>query len=308
MQDSAHVMAELATPLGEPGSGRQRYGAAMALHHAGRIPAEVLEVYRICSARDRDDPLALIRARGLPVPEAAIPSTETPIAALVGEIETYLRSLDGPGVAEVRTGMARWRNGPVTCPPAPGRLAMQDHLATALDTLRARHPALARAIADAAPVLDWHAFTDYPPAEIGADFLSGNAFCSVIGETGPVRSVDFDLGLFLLPPHLLYRDRCHRAPELYAPLTGPHGWRFSPGDPLVLKDAHDPVWNAPFVPHLTKVGPHPFLCIYAWTADVNCPVRVLPAGDWTALEALRLEASAPGGAVGRRIPPGPARR
>ncbi len=42
----------LDAPLGQPGSGRVRYGAAMALYAQGQISAEVLEVYRIASAHD----------------------------------------------------------------------------------------------------------------------------------------------------------------------------------------------------------------------------------------------------------------
>ena len=66
------------------------------------------------------------------------------------------------------------------------------------------------------------------------------------------------------------------APELYAPLTGPHGWRFAPGRPLIVKPAGEPVWNPPLQPHLTKVGPHPFLCLFAWTRDVSLPATRYP--------------------------------
>ncbi|MEY3081265.1 MAG: hypothetical protein RJA94_1250, partial [Pseudomonadota bacterium] len=47
-------------------------------------------------------------------------------------------------------------------------------------------------------------------------------------------------------------------------------------------------WNPPLQPHLTKVGPAPFLGLYVWTRDVNEPARVLPADDWASLEALSL--------------------
>ncbi|MDZ7908534.1 MAG: dimethylsulfonioproprionate lyase family protein [Gemmobacter sp.] len=117
-------------------------------------------------------------------------------------------------------------------------------------------------------------------------FADGHAFASLLGEAAPIPAQDFDLGLFLIAPHVLYRDHAHAAPELYAPLTGPHGWRFGPGRPLVLKPAHQPVWNPPQRPHLTKVGALPFLCLFAWTREVNSPARVIPADDWPALEAL----------------------
>ena len=71
-------------------------------------------------------------------------------------------------------------------------------------------------------------------------------------------------------------------------MTGPHGWRFGPGTPLIVKPAHEPVWNPPDAPHMTKIGPVPFLCIFGWTKDVMLPARVLPAADWAELEALRI--------------------
>ena len=55
-----------------------------------------------------------------------------------------------------------------------------------------------------------------------------------------------------------------------------------------IKPAHQPVWNEPFQPHLTKVGPMPFLSLYCWTRDNDKPARVLAATDWAELEALRL--------------------
>jgi hypothetical protein len=288
MQDNGRIAAQLATPLGEPGSGRQRYGAAMALYQAGQLSAQVLEVYRICSPRDGDDPVSLIRARGLKPPDPIQTGPRARIAALVDEIDLYLSSLDGPGIAEVRSGIATWRGNPIGGVEGWKNPVVADHLSAALAPLQATHPALARAIAEAAPDLDWHHFSDYPAADIGEAFLSGNAYCTLIGESGPIRAEGFDLGLFLIAPHLLYRDRHHKAPELYVPLTGPHGWRFVPGGPLSIRQAHEPVWNEPFVPHLTKVGPVPFLSLFGWTQDVNDPPHVLPADDWNALEALRL--------------------
>lgn len=51
------------TPLGEPWSGRTRYAAAMFFHKRGDMGAETLEVYRLCSRLDSEDPLAIIRQR-----------------------------------------------------------------------------------------------------------------------------------------------------------------------------------------------------------------------------------------------------
>ena len=68
----------LDAPLGQPGSGRVRYGAAMALYAQGQISAEVLEVYRIASAHDGRDPAVILREMGLPVPKSG--ATPQPVA------------------------------------------------------------------------------------------------------------------------------------------------------------------------------------------------------------------------------------
>ncbi len=56
-------------PLGQMGSGRVRYGAAMLLWQRGMISAEVLEVYRVASAHDGRDPLLELRSLGLTAPD-----------------------------------------------------------------------------------------------------------------------------------------------------------------------------------------------------------------------------------------------
>lgn len=275
-------------PLGTPGSGRQRYAAAMARHGTGQISDAVLEVYRIASARDDLNPADLLMEKGLPMPPHPTPTPKDMIRALVDAADSYLSTLTGPGVAEVRAGIAAARPGPVTPHTARPNRVLSDHLPTALATLTPTHSALSQAIADAAPHLDWHAFDGYPLDDIGAAFANGQVCASIIGEDAPIAAADFDLGLFLIAPHILYRDHHHAAPELYAPLTGPHGWRFGPASPLLIKQAHDPVWNDPHRPHLTKVGPIPFLCLFGWTRDVNENPQVIPATDWPALEAMRL--------------------
>lgn len=282
------VLTQLASPVGLPGSGRLRYGAAMALYRRGEISAAVLEAYRVASALDGQDPAAILAAEGLPLPPLPTQDATAAIRGLVEEADIYLFTLPGPGVAEVRAGLAAARGGPVV-PGGRPNAVMAAHLAPALTTLAPTHPALAAAIAGAAPHLDWVTYDAYPRDQIGAAFAEGHAFASVVGGGAPIPADGFDFGLFLIAPHVLYRDHNHAAPELYAPLTGPHGWRFGPGTPLVVKPAHQPVWNDPYRPHATKVGAVPFLCLFGWTRDVNEPARVLPALDWPELEAMRLD-------------------
>ena len=64
-EEAAENWALIKTPLGEPWSGRTRYAAAMFFYKRGEMNAETLEVYRICSRLDREDPLPIIRDRGV---------------------------------------------------------------------------------------------------------------------------------------------------------------------------------------------------------------------------------------------------
>lgn len=278
-------MSNLTLPLGARGTGRARYAAAMEAYQAGRISPEVLEIYRVASALDGQDPgPALARIGAAP---AEPPSGALLLSRLIEEADRYLATLPGPGVAEVRAALNLWRGGPVSLTPQ-SHPVVAAHLGDALAPLAATHLALAQAIAGAAPYLTWQPYDRYPPAEIGAAFAQGQAYASLIGEEANIPATGYDLGIFLIAPHLLYRDHHHAAPELYAPLTGPHGWRFGPGTPLIVKPAHDPVWNDPHRPHLTKVGPTPFLALFGWTRDVREAAEVIPADDWPALDALRL--------------------
>jgi len=281
--DAARAM--LATPLAEPGSGRHRYGAAMTFYNAGLIGADVLEVYRTCANLDAEDPAAIMAERGLPDVAAASEDPAQKIAALAEAADRYLGTLPGPGVAEVRAGLAAVRPfAPHPKPVAPNPV-VDAHLQTALDLLENTHPALAAAIAEAAPHLPWVTYDAYPRDLIGDAFATGHAFASIVGEASAIRARDYDLGLFLIAPRVLYRDHAHAAPELYVPLTGPHGWRFGPGLPIVTKPAHEPVWNDPHDPHATRVGDVPFLAIFGWTRDVNVPAYVIAADDWAELES-----------------------
>jgi hypothetical protein len=70
--DSQEAEAEAAeqwglvnTPLGEMWSGRTRYAAAMFFFKCSEMNSETLEVYRICARLDHEDPLPIIRDRGV---------------------------------------------------------------------------------------------------------------------------------------------------------------------------------------------------------------------------------------------------
>ena len=65
LADDASHLALLRTPLGQPWSGRARYGAAMYFYQRGYLTAEALEAYRICSRLDAEDPTGLLQHTGL---------------------------------------------------------------------------------------------------------------------------------------------------------------------------------------------------------------------------------------------------
>ncbi len=279
----------LLAPAGPKGSGRLRYAAAMHFHRKGHLSDVALETYRVLSARDGEDPAPLLAAHGLaPCGTQTLAAAKTAVRDLLAAIDSHLADVPGPGAPEARATIAAKGGGPVTL-GGVSNLIVEAHLDPALAALTSSHPALAAAIAGAAPHLRWITYDGYDPADIGTGFARGHAYASILGvEKTCIAGGDFDLGLFVIAPHVLYRDHAHAAPELYLPLTGPHGWRFEPGAPLVTMPANTPVWNPPNQPHLTKVGPVPFLCLYVWTQDALAPARVLPADDWAELEALRL--------------------
>ena len=61
--EDAENWALVDTPLGEPWSGRTRYAAAMHFFKRGLMNAETLEVYRLSSRLDDQDPLPILRER-----------------------------------------------------------------------------------------------------------------------------------------------------------------------------------------------------------------------------------------------------
>ncbi len=122
-------------------------------------------------------------------------------------------------------------------------------------------------------------------ADVGAGYKEGNMHALLIGsENCPIKAEDFLLGFFLLAPRTLYRDHSHLAPELYLPLTGPHGWRFDQGDWEDF-EAGQAIYNAPGVVHATRVYDIPFLALFAWTRDIGSACRVVPTDDWPEVEA-----------------------
>lgn len=213
---------------------------------------------------------------------------------LMEEIDLCLASAMGDsqstdGIAEVRAGLAEYSRGDYQIVNASENSVVDNWLPRCLRLLSLDLPLFVQRLTSVLPLLHWVSYDCYDEREIGAEFAAHHAYTSLIGEGAHFEAPDFDLGLFLIAPNLLYRDHCHAAPELYLPFTGPHGWRFQPDSTLEIKQKLEPVWNKPGQPHLTKVGPEPFLSLYCWTRDNDKPASVVPANDWPELEQLRLK-------------------
>ena len=209
--DDQAAFTALVTPCGVAGSGRVRYGAAMYFNRKGEMSDQALEVYRILSPRDGEDPAALLTAQhlGREIADRAELAPVALIRHLVDEADLYLGTLSGPGIAEVRQGLAEWRMGPVSPHVGTRNPVVDTWIAVALAAVQATHPALAHAIHAACPHLNWMTFDGYPIAEVGAEFAKGHAYASLIGEHAALPAVDWDMGLFLIAPNILYRDHQH---------------------------------------------------------------------------------------------------
>lgn len=62
-EEDERQLALLTLPLGQPGSGMIRYGAAMYFYRRGMLDADTLEAHRICCNLDFEDPQAVVRSR-----------------------------------------------------------------------------------------------------------------------------------------------------------------------------------------------------------------------------------------------------
>jgi hypothetical protein len=215
-----------------------------------------------------------------------MPCGERAVRAAVAAIDRYLAGIDGSGAALVRDCIAALTDA------TPNGLAPRVVPVCELldEALRCVDDScdLARAFAEVRSCLHWTTYDEYPREDVGPRFPEAHAFASLVGPTGLLRSRDFELGLFLMAPNVLYRDHHHAAPELYVPLTGPHRWRFGTEAAWEDRPAHNPVWNDPWAIHAIITGTRPFLSIFSWTRDVDLPARLVHADDWPEIEE-RLE-------------------
>src|SRR6185312_997030 len=101
--------------------------------------------------------------------------TEQAIRDLVGEIDTYLARFEHAGVSDVRSGIARWRNGPVR-PVSGRRLSILGLIDQAVGCIaESGEPSLANAVERAVPYLPWITYPGDARDEIGPRFADNHA-------------------------------------------------------------------------------------------------------------------------------------
>lgn len=250
----------LDTPLGEHGSGRRRYGAAMALHNRGLISDAVLEVYRICSALDGQDPNTVLASLQLPMIASPCATQTDTLRRMMAEVDLYLARTSGTGVAEVRASLAKAQAqaGPAAAP------MRQDLMAQALTALAQTHPALAAAIGNATPFLDWQNRPD------------GTMMAQILAKPAPPECDRWDLALMLLPPQAV----CPTQPEgqgmLVLPLTGPYKSSLPPAQTPISKPAHRPIWIDAARPVAILAGEAPLLALIARPISTRTPNLMRP--------------------------------
>ena len=166
----------------------------------------------------------------------------------------------------------------------------ESELALAISHIPDSLNAVAEALSQAGPYLDWRADIGDDDSyyekgsDVGLSFREGNLVCPLVGPANSlVFSKDLFFSLFFLKSRTLYRDHVHQASEMYFNLSGPCGFRL--GDQDWVDYAGDSViWNPPLVPHATRVYETPFLSAVSWASDIYGLCRVVHRDDWQTIE------------------------
>ena len=225
-------------------------------------------------------------------------NSEGPVLNLIAEITSALSARQGPLIVEQTLSCLAEMDFTADSMLRPDP-SMPDVFANDLDVAIKHIPpqlsSLASAIDASKHIVQWNRDLGQfyvKDANVGGSYRNGNMNCILIGSNnGFFHSDKLFMGLFFLQPYTFYRDHDHEASEMYFNLTGPHGFRFDvngwsdyPADSII--------WNAPWLPHATRVYNIPFLCLFAWVGNLECLCRVVEADDWAQLEDELVTASA----------------
>jgi hypothetical protein len=169
-------------------------------------------------------------------------------AAFVAELGTRLRSVGACGQVD----------------PGP-RMAVHDHLGTALDALRGAEPTIRRlgtALAVVAPLVPWSKRSHQgPDAE---RFAVGHGNALLVGPGGAEERADVLLGVSLMAPLICYPEHSHPPDELYLVLSDGE-WRQGTRD-WVRPGLAGTVRNPPGIAHAMRAGNTPLLAVWGLIA------------------------------------------
>jgi hypothetical protein len=192
---------------------------------------------------------------------------ETEWRELLGHLASLLGMADRRSVDDARfdIGSAARTNDAVELRLYP----VLQHLGHAL-TLSGNVSAVCAKLEPFRPRLRWQQNPNYA----GADFLSGYAYCELLGPAGPLRHPDIALGLLLLGPRITYPEHAHPAAEVYAVVAGCAQWRR--GDRVWCRRAPgERIHHASNEPHAMRTTDEPLLAAYLWQDHLNVAAHLL---------------------------------
>lgn len=167
---------------------------------------------------------------------------------------------DGCSAEVARQAKARWAK-PGTAPQQhPGRLAVCDWIAPALDLARGTgREGLAQAFAAVEGRLAWRRRPSARPED--GVFWNGHANAEILGPNGLERRNDVWLGVTLMAPGVDYPTHSHPPAEIYLALTPGEWWNADMDwtDPGLAGCIHNP----PGIAHAMRSGTTPFLAFWA---------------------------------------------
>ena len=113
----------------------------------------------------------------------------------------------------------------------------ESELALAISHIPDSLNAVAEALSQAGPYLDWRADIGDDDSyyekgsDVGLSFREGNLVCPLVGPANSlVFSKDLFFSLFFFKSRTLYREHLHQASEMYFNLSGPCGFRLGDQD------------------------------------------------------------------------------
>ncbi len=145
-------------------------------------------------------------------------------------------------------------------PPPP-------HLDQLKEALGLSPHTLAKAIADALPVIVWQ-HAGLADGRIVAEVAVQMLTAEIIGPTGMIFNATLRAGLFLQTRGVAYTTRSHAAEETYFPLTGTARWSLNGTTPKPRPFGQF-IFHPSMAPHATFTDADPLLALWRWSGDIG---------------------------------------